>query len=384
MARSSLMVGRTHCQRPAHSANAYQTSASAISSAVFIKSSAISRIFSINPVTSSASMAAAFSPALRTSLSKSINRVVVKRILPAIVCRWINPPSGCIMTSARADGTSMKYPRILLYLIFRVWIPVWAAYSACNAAIVSLAPWDNPRIWSSAASNPSRITPPSRKNVGNSSLSANFNSPASLSWLLISAKRAAISASNERPRARAPGNANRKSDTDRISRGVPRPDSKRVKLRPTSGIAPSICANPPIASMFSNKWPMCSWRRRISPISADSVRRYDRNRRAPAAVLVWSNTSSKHAPPSLMGASISRLFHVAESISNWRPDLKAYGARNAIGASRWVLNKYPASNATTPFGASPRITHPASAASTFCPNTRDTIWPISVRLYNFS
>ena len=355
-------------------AKEYHVSKSANVSAAANKSSDAVRIFSTSPLIISDSIAADFSAAARTSLSKSIRRAVVNRILPAIVWRWINPDSGAISASARVDGTSIKYPRILLYFIFKLCTPVCVAYSDCNAAIVSRAPCANDRILSRLISNPARITLPSRKNVGNSSASADRNSSASSVCGFIPANCSAKFASNRVANIWAFGSSIIKSAICRISRGVPRPDNNRDRHRPTSGTPSNAAATAPITSGFKIKCPMCSWRRRISSASPDSVRIYDRNLRAPAAVFVLSRTSTRHTPPSFIGASISKLFHVAESINNWRPDLYTYGARNVIAASRWVLNKYPASNATA---LSQFVV--VAWVSIAPPNTRDTIWSISPR-----
>ena len=225
------------------------------------------------------------------------------------------------MISARELGISIKYPKILLYFIFNVFIPVLDTYSDCNAAIVSLAPLAKRRILSSDASKPSRITLPSRKNVGNSSANALRNFSANSSCVFIDAKRAANPESKRDDIIWAWGRADKNSKILRISRGVPRPDNKRDKQRPTSGTVDNMRCNPIITSGFSIMWEMWAWRFFISSISDDNARRYERNLRAPAAVLVLSRTSIRHVPPSLIGASISRLFHVAESINNCAPDL---------------------------------------------------------------
>ena len=97
---------------------------------------------------------------------------------------------------------------------------------------------------------------------------------------------------------------------------MPRPDNKRDKERPTSGIPDSILDTIPITSGLAKKCAIWVCLETISDASPDKQRKYERNLRAPAAVLVLSSTSIKHVPPSLIGASISKLRQVAESINN--------------------------------------------------------------------
>ena len=152
----------------------------------------------------------------------------------------------------------MKYPSTLLNLIFKLLMPVSFAYCACIAAIVSLAPWDKFRILSNAKSKPSRITPPSRKNVGKSSANADFSRIANSSFVFIMLNFCAKLASNLVAIIFTFGNNTKKSIICRISRGVPRPANNRAKLRPTSGVRPNKSTTIPRTSAFNNKWPICS------------------------------------------------------------------------------------------------------------------------------